>query len=165
MRSPRPPRHHRKIVAPIFAIAIALLAASAIAVPAGRAGTGPVSGAAATAKLGVTYGPFLGKRCRDVAYPRCELIGIDVVLGRAASRVFAVAGDQRIRLRTPGEHNGIPRHDWVGTFTATNLARDHHSANRAGQLLRVPVWIQVEFAGGDHARARFPRVQVTPGWG
>ncbi|HEX4308232.1 MAG TPA: hypothetical protein VHZ54_19505 [Solirubrobacterales bacterium] len=120
---------------------------------------------AATAKLGVTYGPYLGKRCRDVAYPRCELIGIDIVFSRTATRVEAIAGTQRIRLRTPGEHSGVPRHDWVGRFTATDLARTHDSGDRDGELLYAPVQIRVRFAGGHLARAVFPHVLVAPGWG
>jgi hypothetical protein len=120
---------------------------------------------AAAVKLGVTYGPYLGKRCRDIAYPRCELIDVDVVFGRAATRVEAIAGAQRIRLRTPGKHSGARRHDWVGTFTATGLARTHDSANRSGELLYVPVEIRVRFADGRRAHAVFPHVLVAPGWG
>lgn len=76
----------------VTAVAVAVLLAS---VPSGegrelRSGS-PASVAAAT--LGVTYGPYLGKRCRHVAYPGCELIGIDVVFRRAATRVLAIAGD------------------------------------------------------------------------
>ena len=77
---------------------------------------------AAIEKLGVTYGPYLGKRCRHLAYPGCERIGIDVVFGHAATRVVATVGGQQIRLRTPGEHNGVVYRDWVGTFTHTGLA-------------------------------------------
>jgi hypothetical protein len=119
----------------------------------------------ALAKLGVTYGPFLGKRCRHVVYPSCERIGIDVVFGHATSRVVAIAGDQRIRLRTPGKHNGIPHHDWVGTFTQTGLADAHGSANRSGELLYAPVELRVTFTTGRRARALFPHVLVTSGWG
>jgi hypothetical protein len=120
---------------------------------------------AVTERLGVTYGPYLGKRCRNVAYPRCELIGVDIAFGRSATRVEAIAGAQRIHLRTPGKHSGIPRKDWVGTFTATDLARTHDSANRSGKLLYVPVKVHVHFADGHRARAVFPHVLVAPGWG
>jgi hypothetical protein len=124
-----------------------------------------ISAGAATKTLGVTYGPFLGKRCRDVAYPRCERIGIDVVFRNAATRVVAIAGDQQIKLRTPGKHNGIRHLDWVGTFTQTGLARTHKSANRSGELLYTPIELRVTFATGRTTRALFPHVLVTSGWG
>jgi hypothetical protein len=124
-----------------------------------------ISAGAGAKTLGVTYGPFLGKRCRHVAYPRCERIGIDVVFGDAAIRVVAIAGDQQIKLRTPGKHNGIRHRDWVGTFTQTGLARTHKSANRSGELLYAPVELRVTFATGRTTRALFPRVLVTSGWG
>ena len=122
---------------------------------------------AATEKLGVAYGPYLGKRCRGTAYPRCERIGVDIVFGRAATRVEAVAGAQRIRLRTPGENSGVPRHDWVGTFTEADLARTQDSADRSGErrYLYVPVEVRVRFADGRRVRAVFPHVLVAPGWG
>lgn len=120
---------------------------------------------AATEKLGVTYGPYLGKRCRHEAYPSCELIGIDVVFGHAADRVEAVIGQEAIRLHTPGEHNGITYRDWVGTFTHTGLARDHRSANRGGDLLYTGVELRVTFATGRTTGALFPHVLVSPGWG
>jgi hypothetical protein len=120
---------------------------------------------AAIEKLGVTYGPYLGKRCRHVAYPGCEPIGIDVVFGHAATRVVAQVGDQQIKLRTPGKHNGITYRDWVGTFTHTGLAHTHKSANRSGELLYVPVELRVHFASGRRSRALLPHVLVSSGWG
>jgi hypothetical protein len=120
---------------------------------------------AATKTLGVTYGPYLGKRCHHLAYPGCERIGIDVVFGHAATRVVAVLGGQQIRLRTPGEHNGIAYRDWVGTFTHTGLACTHEFANRPGRLAYVPVELVVDFASGRRARALFPHVLVSSGWG
>jgi hypothetical protein len=120
---------------------------------------------AALAKLGVTYGPYLGKRCRHVGYPGCERIGIDVVFGHAATRVVALLGGQQIRLRTPGEHNGIGYRDWVGTFTHTGLACTHQFSNRRGHLAYVPVELVVDFATGRRARALFPHVLVSSGWG
>lgn len=113
--------------------------------------------------LGVTYGPYLGKRCRHARHRRCELIGIDVVFDRRAARVVAVAGDQRIALRTPGKHNGIRHRDWVGNFTRAGLARRKHAPGT--NLIYVPVELRVRFADGRRARALFPHVVVSPGWG
>ena len=93
---------------------------------------------AAARHLGVTYGPFLGLRCsHPVAKADCERIGIDVVFRRAATRVVAVAGDQRILLRTPGQHDGVRRHDWVGTFTEAGIAPG--SYENGVNVIRVPV--------------------------
>jgi hypothetical protein len=116
---------------------------------------------AVTEKLGVTYGPYLGRRCRHV-HRGCGLVGIDIVFGRAATAVEATAGSQTIRLRTPGRHSGVKFRDWVGTFTRTGFARIPHPHR---DLLYVPVEIRVHFAGGRRARAVFPHVLVAPGWG
>jgi hypothetical protein len=114
--------------------------------------------------VGVTYGPYLGKRCRHTGYRDCELIGIDIVLGHAATSVVAIAGDQKISLRTPGKHNGIPYRDWVGNFTHAGLAR-RRSDRRAGDLIYVGVEVRVRFADGRRDHAFFPRVLVSSGWG
>src|SRR5262245_7820230 len=135
-RASRPTHRLRRSLAPttVLLALCAVVAAGLLPGSADGLRSGGTNGAA-TAKLGVTYGPYLGKRCRHTAYPHCELIGVDIVFGRAATRVEAIAGAQRIRLRTPGKHSGVRRHDWVGTFTATDLARTHDSANRSGELL------------------------------
>lgn len=119
---------------------------------------------AAVEKLGVTYGPYLGMRCRNVGYGRCARVGIDVVFRAAAKRVEATIGDaQTIRLRTPGQHNRVAGHDWVGTFTRPELPPRHHHQDQA--LVYVPIELRVEFAGGRRAHARFPHVLVSSGWG
>lgn len=116
---------------------------------------------AAIRKLGVTYGPYMGMRCRHLGYGRCKRVGIDIVLGHAASRVVAVTGCQTLRLRTPGQHNGIRNRDWVGTFTEADLP-----PRRSGQtMVRVPLQLRVHFADGRRARAFFPDVLVSSGWG
>jgi hypothetical protein len=115
----------------------------------------------ATRRLGVTYGPFLGRRCRHV-HRGCGLVGIDVVLAHAATRVEAIAGSQRIRLRTPGQHNGIRLRDWVGTFTHTGFARTPHPHR---DLVYVGVELRIHFVDGRQADALFPRVRVLSGWG
>jgi hypothetical protein len=119
---------------------------------------------AAARHLGVTYGPFLGLRCsHPVAKADCERIGIDIVFRRAAARVVAIAGDQRIQLRTPGQHDGVRRHDWVGTFTEAGIAPG--SYENGVNVIRVPVELQVTFAVGRHAEALFPKAILAPGWG
>ncbi|MBS1676012.1 MAG: hypothetical protein JST08_01380 [Actinobacteria bacterium] len=119
---------------------------------------------AAIEKLGVTYGPYLGMRCRQVGYGRCDRVGIDVVFGRAATGVVAVfGGAQRIRLRTPGRHSAIKYRDWVGTFTRVDLPPRRHHQDQA--LAHVPIELRVRFADGRRAQALFPRVLVSSGWG
>jgi hypothetical protein len=119
---------------------------------------------AAAKHLGVTYGPFLGLRCsHPLAKADCERIGIDVVFRRPAVRVVAVAGDQRIHLRTPGQHDGVRRHDWVGTFTESDIAPGSYDSGV--NVIRVPVELRVIFAGGRHAHALFPQALLAPGWG
>jgi hypothetical protein len=116
---------------------------------------------AAIEKLGVTYGPFRGRRCRHV-HRGCGLVGIDIVFAHPATRVEAIAGSQTIRLRTPGQHSRVPYHDWVGTFTRTGFARTPHPHR---DLVYVPVELRVRFADGHHASALFPHVRVLSGWG
>jgi hypothetical protein len=119
---------------------------------------------AAVRHLGVTYGPFLGLRCsHPAAKADCERIGIDIVFRRPAIRVVAVAGDQRILLGTPGEHDGVRRHDWVGTFTQSRIAPGSYDSGV--NVIRVPVELRVTFAGGRHAHALFPKALLAPGWG
>jgi hypothetical protein len=118
---------------------------------------------AAIQKLGVTYGPYLGMRCSNAGYGRCERVGIDVVFGHAATRVVALAGGEAIRLRTPGQHNRIRYRDWVGTFTSVDFPRRNHHRDQA--LVYVPVELRVHFADGRRARALFPHVLVSSGWG
>jgi len=119
---------------------------------------------AAIEKLGVTYGPYLGMRCRHVGYGRCRRVGIDVVFGHAATRVDAAIGSaQTIRLHTPGQHNGVDYRDWVGTFTDADLPPRRHHRDQA--LVYVPIELRVHFADGRRARALFPHVLVSSGWG
>lgn len=119
---------------------------------------------AAVRKLGVTYGPYLGLRCsHPVAKADCERIGIDVVFRRPAVSAVAVAGDQKIHLRTPGRHDGVRAHDWVGNFTHAGLAAgpDEPGTN----ISWVEVELRVRFAGGARRQATFPHVLLAPGWG
>jgi hypothetical protein len=119
---------------------------------------------AAIEKLGVTYGPYFGRRCHRPGPRNCDTIGIDVAFGHAATRVVAVVGSQAIRLRTPGLHNAIPHRDWVGTFTHANFARLGGHPHRTGNVAYTAVELRVRFADGRRARALFPRVLVSPGW-
>jgi hypothetical protein len=117
---------------------------------------------AVNAELGVTYGPYLGRRCHRPGPRNCDTIGIDVVFGRAATRVEAIAGSRTIRLRTPGQNTGIRSRDWVGTFTDADFGRigkRHH-----GNVAYTAVELRVRFADGHRARALLPHVLVSPGW-
>jgi hypothetical protein len=157
----------RKQLSLLFLLAVSLAAVTALFADAGSGAArelrSGVSAGAAKNALGVTYGPYLGKRCRHADYSHCDLIGIDVVFGRRAVRVVAEVGGQQISLRTPGKHNGIRYRDWVGNFTHPNL--HHHQSVRGTYLIYVPVELHVHFADGHRARALLPRVLVSPGWG
>jgi hypothetical protein len=119
---------------------------------------------AAIEKLGVTYGPYFGRRCHRPGPRNCDTIGIDVAFGHAATRVVAVVGSQVIRLRTPGLHNRIPHRDWVGTFTHADFARLGSHLHRTGNVAYTAVELRVRFADGRRARALFPHILVSPGW-
>jgi hypothetical protein len=150
---------HRRIA---LVLLVSILLAALAGVAQGRSGVDP--NAAAVRQLGVSYGPYMGLRCkRPTPKPKCETIGIDVVFGRRAAKVVAVAGSQRVVLRTPGRHDGVRFRDWVGNFTHAGIAPGHypHGAN----FVRVPVTLYVHFADGRRAHARFPGVLVNPGWG
>lgn len=119
---------------------------------------------AAVRKLGVTYGPYLGLRCRHRYRRGCDRVGIDIVFRRAATSVVAVLGSQRIHLRTPGMHDGVRNHDWVGNFRRRGLLPPGRF-NLDDEPLYVAVELRVRFAGGRTARSLFPHVLVAPGWG
>jgi hypothetical protein len=128
----------------------------------------------AVERLGVTYGPYLGIRCRQLNRVACERVGIDVVLGQAATAVVAVAGERRIRLRTPGMHSGVRHRDWVGTFTRAGISRPDSPFRLRGDRRRfwggspaiyAAVELRVRFADGRRVSARFPHVFLSPGWG
>jgi hypothetical protein len=114
--------------------------------------------------LGVSYGPFLGARCRVARSRHCGRVGIDVVFRRPVTSVVAYIGIQHTRLVTPGLHNGITNHDWVGTFTRARFT-PRGPFNINNEPFYVAVELRVIFAGGRHAHALFPRVLLAPGWG
>ena len=145
-----------------LALLVSILFAALAGVAQGKSGINP--NAAAEASLGVKYGPYMGLRCKHpIPKAECETIGIDVELRRRAAKVVARAGSQQIVLRTPGRHDGVRFHDWVGNFTHAGIAPGHypHGTN----VVRVPVELFVHFADGRHAHARFPGVFLLPGWG
>ncbi len=114
--------------------------------------------------LGVTYGPYLGARCRKAYSRHCGRVGVDVVFRRPAAGVVAYIGGQKTRLVTPGLHSGVTNHDWVGTFTRARFTPPG-PFNSDDEPLYVAIELRVIFAGGRHAHALFPRVLVAPGWG
>lgn len=136
---------------------------------------GDLTGAAG-GKLGVTYGPYLGVRCGRSNRRRCDSVGIDVVFGHAAVGVVAVIGGRRLRLRTPGLHNGVRYRDWVGTFSEVGLERPGSPFYlwkgirprrfwAGNPAVYLPVGLQVRFASGRRADAILPKVFLSPGWG
>lgn len=136
---------------------------------------GKPTGAPARA-LGVTYGPYLGVRCRRADHIGCDRVGIDIVLSDPAIRAEAVVAGRRLRLRTPGFHSGVRFRDWVGTVQNAGMrrpdspfrVRGHGRGHRlwAGSPpLYVPVELRVRLVGGRQEAALFPRVFVSPGWG
>jgi hypothetical protein len=163
----RSTHHSRRPLTLLVIVAVCAAAATALLASAGsgqarerRSGfNAPVS----AKELGVTYGPYLGKRCRHADYCHCDLIGIDLVLSRRATRVVAWLGGEEVALRTPGKHNGIPHRDWVGNFTHPDLHR--HRSAPGSHLIYVPVEVRVRFADGRRATTFFPRVLISSGWG
>ncbi|MFT3866615.1 MAG: hypothetical protein QM729_20325 [Solirubrobacterales bacterium] len=119
---------------------------------------------AAVRRLGVTYGPYMGLRCRHRYRRGCDLVGIDLVFRRAATRVVAVVGSQRIHLRTPGMHDGVRHHDWVGSFRRRGIL-PKGNFGLDDEPYYVAVEVRVRFADGRRAEALFPHVLVSPGWG
>jgi hypothetical protein len=130
----------------------------------------------ATRELGIAYGPYLGVRCRRADHVGCDRVGIDVVFADAATRVAAVVGGRRLRLHTPGMHNGIEHRDWVGTVANAGMGNPASPFYIEGSSwangvwagsppLYVPVELRVKFAGGRTASALVPQVFVSPGWG
>jgi hypothetical protein len=119
---------------------------------------------AAVRTLGVSYGPFLGARCRGPRSRHCGRVGIDVVFHRPAVGVVAYIGGQKTRLVTPGLHSGVTNHDWVGTFTRARFTPPG-PFNINNEPFYVAAELRVIFAGGRHAHALFPRVLLAPGWG
>jgi hypothetical protein len=120
---------------------------------------------AAVRALGISYGPYLGIRCYRSGARHCARVGIDVVFRRPATSVVAYVGLQHVRLVTPGQHNGITNHDWVGTFTHAHFIPRGRRFNIDDEPFYVAVELRVTFAGGRHAHALLPRVMVAPGWG
>jgi hypothetical protein len=114
--------------------------------------------------LGVSYGPFLGVRCFRSGARHCARVGIDVVFRRPAKSVVAYVGINHVRLVTPGQHNGVTDHDWVGTFANAHFI-PRGRFNIDDEPFYVAVELRVIFAGGRHAQALFPRAMVAPGWG
>ncbi len=128
----------------------------------------------AVKELGVTYGPYLGVRCRHPDRIGCDRVGIDVVFGHAATEVLALVGDRRLPLRTPGMHNSIRYRDWVGTFADAGLERPGSPFHLSGRPrshwagsppVYVPVELRVRYADGHRASALFPHVFLSPDWG
>ena len=130
----------------------------------------------ASERLGIAYGPYLGVRCRHANHHGCDRVGLDVVFGHAATRVLALIGDRRLRLHTPGMHDGVRYRDWVGTFAGAGLERPGSPLEIPGNgrssgiwagypPVYVPVEFDVAYADGRHVRALLPRVFLSPGWG
>lgn len=136
-----------------------------------------VSGPAghAVRDLPVSYGPFIGLRCRLGNSIYCDKIGLDVVLGEKASSVSASIAGRRIPLRTPGAHNGVRGKDWVGLLTNVELTRKgspfYIRGTRGSAVwngkppVYVPIQITATSASGQRRTATFPHVFLAPGWG
>jgi hypothetical protein len=82
---------------------------------------------------------------------------------RPTHRVVAVARGPTHRPRTPGKHNGIRHRDWVGNLTDAGLAQRKPAPGTS--LIYVSVELRVQFADDHRARALFPQVLVSSGWG
>lgn len=125
-------------------------------------------------RLAVTYGPYLGVRCRVPNSIRCDEVGIDVVLEERASHVSVAIAGRTISLTTPGFHNGVRGRDWVRPRLAhAGLMRrgsplyvgDSKGRWVGDPLVYVPIRITATYADGRQTSATFPRVLLHPGWG
>lgn len=156
------------VVAVIVAI-LAALALSGVADSASDPKTSPDEG-----RLAVTFGPYLGVRCRAPNSIRCDVVGIDVVLKQRASHVSASIAGRRTSLTTPGFHNAVRGLDWVRPRLAhAGLMRrgsplyvgDGKSRWLGEPPVYVPVRITATDADGRQLSTTFPRVLLHPGWG
>jgi hypothetical protein len=138
----------------------------------------------AARRLGIGYGPYLGVRCRQAGSTGCDAVGIDVVLHREAAAVTAWVGGQRVRfgagrrvrLRTPGLHNGVAGRDWVGYLGRAGFGRPESpfyipsNGRKPGTWggyppVYVPVRLAIAYPDGTRVAGTLPRVFLSPGWG
>ncbi len=138
----------------------------------------------AARRLGIGYGPYLGVRCRQAGSTGCDAVGIDVVLHREAVAVIAwiggrrvqIGNGRRVRLRTPGRHNGVAGRDWVGYLDRVGLDRPGSpfripsNGRRPGTWggyppVYVPVRLAIAYPDGTRVEGTLPRVFLSPGWG
>jgi hypothetical protein len=131
---------------------------------------------AAARRLGITYGPYIGVSCRRPGPIHCDRVGFDVVLRRDAVAVTAWVGGRRLRLRTPGLHNGVAGKDWVGFLDDVGLNRPdspfhipsngHRPIHWAGSPpVYLPVRIVATYPGDGRVTARLAGVFLSPGFG
>jgi hypothetical protein len=127
-------------------------------------------------RLAITYGPYLGVRCRKANSIRCDRVGIDVVLRRRALEVSAELGGRTVTLQTPGLHNGVRGKDWVGTLPRTGMtcegsaffipAAGRDDGTWVGDpSVQVPVRLIATYADGGRGEVLLRRVPLRPGWG
>lgn len=130
----------------------------------------------ARSRLQVSYGPYLGVRCRRPNSTRCERVGLDVVLKRRARSVTASIAERTISLVTPGLHSGVRGEDWVGSFAHVGFGQADSPFRIRGNgrapgiwagypPVYVPVRISVTYRGGRHVSSTFGHVFLSPGWG
>jgi hypothetical protein len=125
-------------------------------------------------RLAVTYGPYLGVRCRVPNSIRCDEVGIDVVLKEWASHVSASIAGRAISLTTPGFRNGVRGTDWVRPRLAHAGLMRRGSPLYVGDGKRrwlgdppvyVPIRITATHADGSRRSTILPRVPLHAGWG
>jgi hypothetical protein len=126
--------------------------------------------------LGVSYGPYLGISCPRANSVDCDGIGLDLVLGKVATRVSASIGDRTFSLATPGLHDVKARgRDWIGYLSRAGLTRKGSSlyiGKEAGAKdwagdppVYVPVRVTAAYADGHWATRVFPHIVLRPGFG
>ncbi len=130
----------------------------------------------ATNRLDIGYGPYVGVRCQTANSPSCDRVGIDFVLKEKAVRVTASIAGRRVKLRTPGLHDRVPRKDWVGFLSNVGMARKDSpfyipENGRADGVwggnppVYLPVRITATYADGRQPTRLLPHVFLSPGFG
>lgn len=120
-------------------------------------------------------GPRLGVACPRAGSIRCDRVGIDLVLRRAASAVTATVAGRVLRLR-PAGGDGAAGRRWTGDLVRAGLDRPGSPLYVSPQGGRRRIWggyppvfvsvrLEIAHPRGGRATGIVPRVSLEPGRG